>query len=256
LIRARRTPGICRSARQRLPLLPHTARVRSGRIWPPAAGTLLASSMDAWAATSSPVTPRPADGGNRLRRYTASRWVTGRPGDNAHGAAVMRAIWHVLPDFVLSAERALWGSRVVGAWPDGHPLRRGVGGRARARPRRGPCRGRRGKITGSLSFPSGSLTAVSSRLPLDPLGRQHRRASPGATPPARWLLAADHRPARGAPAITPPGRRLETTALVQGCARSRPPALPGAASPAGAPRHRPREAAVARARDRAGASGP
>src|SRR6266536_1380858 len=62
-------------------------------------------------------------------------------------------------------------------------------------------------------------------LPLDPLGRQRRRAIPGATPPARWLLAADHRPARGAPAITPPGRRLETTALVQGCARSRPPAL-------------------------------
>ncbi len=89
-------------------------------------------------------------------------------------------------------------------------------------------------------------------LPLDPLGRQHRRASPGATPPARWLVAADHRPARGAPAITPPGRRLETTALVQGCARSRPPALPGAASPAGAPPELPgaaragRSAAVAR----------
>ncbi len=66
------------------------------------------------------------------------------------------------------------------------------------------------------------------------------------------MVAADHRPARGAPAITPPGRRLETTALVQGCARSRPPALPGAASPAGAPPELPgaaragRSAAVAR----------
>jgi SnoaL-like protein len=63
-------------------------------------------------------------------------------------------------------------------------------------------------------------------LTSDPLGRQHRRARSGAAPPARWLLAADHRPTRGAPAIT-------RSAVAPGPRSRRPAAeLPG--RPAGA----------------------
>ncbi len=54
-------------------------------------------------------------GGRPGYRHQVPAAVTQRDPKKRPRSAVMRAIWHVLPDFVLSAERALWGSRVVGA---------------------------------------------------------------------------------------------------------------------------------------------
>ena len=81
----------CRPHR-RLPLLPHTARGRSGRIWPPAAGTFahITDGHLGPAAISRPVTARRVGGRHRATSIASITLSYGRGQENARRAADMR----------------------------------------------------------------------------------------------------------------------------------------------------------------------